>query len=307
MKTPPLADIQRRFFGLVRRRLDVDYRLAPLPVEGEVSAQSLHDLVKPNERLTAEERLELYARQYWFRLIDSFREDFPGVAALLGPDLFHALTLDYLDAHPSRAYTLRRLGQFFPGFLADPATRIPEPLRGVASDMARLEWAKMEVFDAAEVPALTPEDALGADILVTPIGLQPHIRLLELAHPVDAWLVNLHREEWRAEASNAVGADGPRAASGPAAKLSPPRRRVTRVAVHHQGETAFFKRMPLEAFRLLAAFREGRTLGEALDMLMAASVHPPAWWQARIGTWFAEWAALRWLTPGAAAASKTDL
>ena len=40
----------------------------------------LIELVKPNDRLTSTERLNIYHRQYWYRILDSFNEDFPGLA-----------------------------------------------------------------------------------------------------------------------------------------------------------------------------------------------------------------------------------
>jgi hypothetical protein len=38
---------------------------------------------QPNDRLTSFERLEIYNRQYWFRLLESLHEDFPGLRAVL--------------------------------------------------------------------------------------------------------------------------------------------------------------------------------------------------------------------------------
>ena len=35
-------------------------------------------LVKPNDRLTPLERLEIYSRSYWFRVLDCLYDDFPG-------------------------------------------------------------------------------------------------------------------------------------------------------------------------------------------------------------------------------------
>ena len=40
--------------------------------------------VKPNDRLTSAERLEIYNRSYWYRILDSLREDFPGLRAVVG-------------------------------------------------------------------------------------------------------------------------------------------------------------------------------------------------------------------------------
>ncbi len=67
-----LLEFQRRIAGAVMS-----------PLEASVSAEG-RQFVKPNDRLTATERLDIYHRQYWYRILDSFDEDFPGLCAVLG-------------------------------------------------------------------------------------------------------------------------------------------------------------------------------------------------------------------------------
>ena len=43
-------------------------------------------------RLTSFERLQIYARCYWFRLIEGVQQDCPALRALLGEKKFAALT-----------------------------------------------------------------------------------------------------------------------------------------------------------------------------------------------------------------------
>jgi hypothetical protein len=42
----------------------------------------MHDVaaefIKPNDRLSSFERLEIYNRQYWFRVLDCLYDDYPG-------------------------------------------------------------------------------------------------------------------------------------------------------------------------------------------------------------------------------------
>src|SRR5260370_32290524 len=49
----------------------------------------------PSATLSSVERLEIYNRQYWFRLYDSFEEDFPGLKAVLGQKRFERLMRAY--------------------------------------------------------------------------------------------------------------------------------------------------------------------------------------------------------------------
>ena len=54
------------------------------------------ELIKPNDRLTSFERLEIYNRQYWFRILSGFAEDFPGLRAVSGQPLrSHGESLSY--------------------------------------------------------------------------------------------------------------------------------------------------------------------------------------------------------------------
>ena len=161
------------------------------------------EFITPNSRLTSLERLEIYNRSYWYRVLDSLYDDFPGLRAVLGQQAFHRLSRTYLAECPSRSFTLRNLGERLAGWLQ----RNPQYAgrrHALALDMVRLEWAHIEAFDGAAEKALGPEDLieLGPDLRA---GLQPYIRLLEFEYPVDKLLIQVNRaSEEHEEASNAV-------------------------------------------------------------------------------------------------------
>src|SRR5437868_3683277 len=112
-----LAETQRLFASVVMRRLTPNYRTQKKLPDNRPTAALAESIIKPNDRLSSLERLEIYNRQYWFRLIDCFDEDFPTLAAALGPKKFRHLTLAYLESCPSRSFSLRNLGQFLIPFL----------------------------------------------------------------------------------------------------------------------------------------------------------------------------------------------
>jgi hypothetical protein len=186
MRTPSLSELQRDFFSALRLPLRGSSRRATeLP-----ACTAPHDpaflatadrLIRPSPTLQPAECLELYHRQYWFRLLDSLAEDFPGLARLLGRDMFWAVLEDFLLEQPSTSHTLRDLGRGLPDFLA---RRIGAPdLRGRAVAVARLEWALLQAFVAPDRPVATP-----AQLARGVIALQPHVRLLELAFDASGWL-----------------------------------------------------------------------------------------------------------------------
>ena len=81
-------------------------RMARRDPQGRSNAKEAKEFIKPNSRLTSFERLEIYNRQYWFRILDSFGEDFPGLRAVVGRKRFDQIARGYLTEHPSTSFTL---------------------------------------------------------------------------------------------------------------------------------------------------------------------------------------------------------
>jgi Putative DNA-binding domain len=139
---PTLRDVQARLFGLVTRR-------------GQVGGQGL---VRSDDRLDAAGRVQLYANMYFLRLRDILRADYPKLAAVLGDDSFDGLVADYLDAFPSRHPSVRHAGGALPGFV--DAHALGRRRRWLA-ELARLEWARVEVHDRVDEELLAWSDVRG--------------------------------------------------------------------------------------------------------------------------------------------------
>jgi hypothetical protein len=281
--SPPedLAQFQRTLATAIMRPLTADDRMQP-------AGESAAALVKPNDRLTAFERLEIYNRQYWFRLLDSLYEDYPGLRAVLGDARFMRLAVAYLERHPSRSPLLRNLGDRLEHFLAaEPEWAHPHEI--VALDMARLEWAQVVAFDGARKPAASLTKLAGLPPERIFLRLQPFASLLALKHPVDEIVLRLLKQDskLRSGASNAVEAvERPRRRS--IASRIP--RRATWLLVHQQENSVYFKRLTRAQFSVLRALQEGESLADAcgkIDVRHAGNV----------GAWFQNWAALGLLVP----------
>ncbi len=117
------------------------------------AAPALLEVIAPSATLDAPARLGVYADAYVLRLHEVLGEDFPRVAALLGPDRFAALVRAYLRGHPSSCPSVRHLGRALEAFLAGWPDGAPW-----LADLAALEWARVEVFDAADAAALRAAD-----------------------------------------------------------------------------------------------------------------------------------------------------
>src|SRR3954471_6965810 len=110
--------------------------------------------VSGNDRLSPVEQLEIYREQFWLRHTDSLVEDFPGLGGILGQADWEKLAEQYLREVPPDSYTLRDLGARLPE-LIERASWLPH--QALCLDMARLELAYVDVFDAKDVAPVLPE------------------------------------------------------------------------------------------------------------------------------------------------------
>lgn len=289
-----LKELQRRMASAVMTPLTrADGMQAKLP-DGRSMRAEAKQFIKPNDRLSSFDRLEIYNQQYWFRVLAAFAEDFHGLRAIVGARRFEQLSLAYLTQCPSRSYTLRNLGsRLFLWLRAHPEWI--QPQERLALDMVRLEWAHVEAFDAAEEPLLGPEDLLE----VTPathFGIQPYIRLLELAYPVDDLLLAIKDDpDQQSDAASNAGAYR-RKQHPEVRKLERLNRERIYLAVHRKQYSVAFRRLSPEAFRMLRALGKGNSLGEALDIAMRGSRLRDGEITERVQEWFTEWSQSGWFS-----------
>ncbi len=277
------------------RPLAADDTLAPTWRDGRKITDVAAEFIKPNERLTAVERLEIYARGYWFRIRDCVYDDAPGLRALLGERKFAALVEAYLTKYPSRSFTLRNLCSRLPQFIAEEP-RWTAPHTRLAHSIARFEWAQTHAFDAAARPPLTADDIADAPPTRLRMALQPHITLLALDWPVDDYVIAVKRREaQRAEASNTVA--GERVASR-VKRVRRPRREPTYIVVHRYKHRLYYKRTTAAGFAILDAIARGKTLARAIAAA-GQGVTPE-----ELRDWFSTWMELGWFRLPAGSGSK---
>jgi len=133
-----LLEFQRRMVADVLRPLTPDDTMQTLLSNGTSMELHAASYVKPNPRLSAFERLEIYNRQYWFRVLSAIAEDFPALESVLGTVRFDKLVRDYIAANPSQCFTLRNLGSSLPQWLAANPSYAGNRAQ-MAVDVARIE------------------------------------------------------------------------------------------------------------------------------------------------------------------------
>src|SRR5271154_1835008 len=128
-------ELQKLMATAVMRPLTRGDKMQVKWIDGQRTEVVIKKFIKPNDRLTSFERLEIYNRQYWFRVRQCFYEDYPGLRAILGEKKFGQLANAYLAKSPSQSYTLRNLGSRLVQFIKAAPRQTFSP-KQLALDMA---------------------------------------------------------------------------------------------------------------------------------------------------------------------------
>jgi hypothetical protein len=286
-----LMQLQRTMARAVMQPLTSSERMQGRAPDGGTMKRYASRFIKPNDRLSSFERLEIYNRQYWFRVLAALGEDFPGLRAVLGQRRFDAMARAYLIANPSRSFTLRNLGSRMESWLrANPKWAGPHP--ELALDIARLEWADIEAFDGKLEPTLRPDDLLSAAGPRMKLTLQPYVRLLSFRYPVDDLLLEVRKEDQDTDfASNTFQEHPKRKRVRAVAKLKPAQ---IFLAVHRIDYSVYFRRLDQEEFSILTALRHAKTLAAAVELAFRRSKIAPDERPLKVQAWFQTWATLGW-------------
>lgn len=233
-----------------------------------------------NDRLLPVEQLEIYRQQFWLRHTSSLVEDFPGLGGILGQREWERLVEGFLQHCPPSGWTLRDLGRDLPQYVAG---REGMRNRELCTDMARLEWAFIELFDARDSTPLDltrlaqfPPGALESGRIV----LHPALKLLKVRYPVAEL-----REKLIARAALATDTSVPIPDEDPA------------YLVLYRGANLrlFHRPVPAEAFALLSAMQAGLSLVASCERTLESLPDCGEQLQANVGKWFQLWSRRGWI------------
>jgi hypothetical protein len=266
---PPLDRLQRWMQAAIVHPGDIETALGSPTVRKEIARADVDAVILPSPTLTSAQRVEVYQGMYLLRMEEALATDYPGLKHFLGDEDFFALVRDYVQIHPSKSYSLNRLGDRFPDFVAvAPDVR----RRDFCADLARLELALALVFDAPETKALDASviESIAPEAWETAV-LRPiaAFRLVALRYPASAYLDTLTDPEHR----------HPEA-----------RRKDTYVACYRRDYGVYRHDLTRAAHDLLADLVRGVTLGAAVAAaLKRGGRHRPK--QDDLFKWFRQWVA----------------
>ena len=244
--------------------------------EFDIGTDDLERVITRSRALTAADRIEIYANAYYARLLECLRGEFAILAKTLGEELFDEFAFGYLQDYPSKNYTLNKLGENFPRYLAEscPADEDPD-WAAFLIDLATLERVYSEVFDGPGVEG-QPLLSAGQLLAIAPdqwpdarLEFAAGFRLVELRSPVHLYISAMRHDE----------------------EATPPVPAETWLAVHRRDYVV--RRVPLSRpqFVLLRALSAGETVGESIGQMVDAGGIEMDELAAELRAWFRDWAA----------------
>lgn len=121
--------------------------------------------------------LRIHANTISHARLVALEEAFPRTRAYLGESEFNRLSRGFVEEGGAQRCSLNDIGAGFAGWLADPR----------AADLARVEWAWLETYHAADARVLTLADLIGLDetgLLDLPVRRHPAVRIVVLTSDV---------------------------------------------------------------------------------------------------------------------------
>ncbi len=276
---PELSVVQQWFYAVVTHPDGIEagaesedaLKLAPM------SRGDLEKMVTRSGKVSARDRLAIYGNAYFARLIECLSELYPVLKQTMGQELFNGFAFDYLQNHPSRTYTLARLGNQFADYLREtrPESETTAPdWADFLIDLSELEWTIADVFDG---PGIERETTLNETMLqnIPPdrwpdvrLRTSPCLRLIQWSFPVNDYYTDARK--------NPENKKFPRAEDA-------------WVAINRRDYIVRRHKLSRTQFRLLTELQHGQPIGEAIESAARTSDLDDDALAAEIQQWFRDW------------------
>lgn len=138
------------------------------------------------------ERFNIYRNNVHVSLIEAMESKFPAVRTLVGDEFFRGLARTFIRQAPPRSALITHYGDGFAAYLStfEHVQDVP-----YLPDVARLEWLRIEAYNAADAIPLGIDELSAIDhdrLGETCFELHPSLRLLRSKFPVmSIWQANI--------------------------------------------------------------------------------------------------------------------
>jgi len=190
-KSPNLAEVQRWMRWVITEPRGIHEALAhPWTLDASLAKRYKEpkrqfEIIEEAAPLSKQDRLNVYANAYFYRLLESLGVDYATVRRVVGDENFHDLIAHFLMRYPSNSPNIGDVGETFPAFINGHPLSAQFPF---LHELAVLERAIMECLFTHHLPALDVssfQTKSEEDWAIARFVLDPTVRLMSAQWPVD--------------------------------------------------------------------------------------------------------------------------
>ncbi len=249
-------------------------------VTGRTPLTDARDLVERGELEGVDEigRLHVYEYAYIVRIASVLVADYPKLAQLVGEPELRSWTAGYLRAYPPSSFTLREVGAHLARWILESANerdahRTTHDDPRLLADLARLERARIEVFDGPDATALARDDlaTMGPeDFPSLPLRLIPASRVVTLETTADdVW--DAIENDGQNDGQNGGQNDGQNGGQNDGLSSDETHAEHRVVLVWRRDLKVFHRTLDADEARIVPAMIAGTTFGAACELLDEAT------------------------------------
>ncbi len=274
---PPELTSALGWFGkAISRPLVGEMQSQSQGIERPLLADEAELWLRGNELIGPMDRLQVYNRQYWFRLITVMQADYACTIHVMGLRNYNPWVIRYLETYPPDSPFLNHLDHAFVRFMQ--AAYDGEDRELVLEAMA-YDRAFAKAFEGGMGKSLHP-DALCGDVMQIRLALAPHVTPLVLGH------------DWAPYRLKVLDDDSLEM------QLPPPEAKVLNCVVHRHDMTLYEKEIEPAAAAMLLALNEPATLPEIFEKLPELPDADMTQLEQHLTEWFSDFVARGWIVSG---------
>ncbi|MFZ4541307.1 MAG: DUF692 family multinuclear iron-containing protein [Rickettsiales bacterium] len=224
-----------------------------------------NEWIRVKEKFSPADQLAVYVNAYRYRLNDVAAEDYPALKHYLGAKKFETLIRDFVNTVESSHFNVTRYAAQLPEFLAKH--RLHDPF---AYELAILENALVQLFDARETIALEPMHLIGMtpdSLMESMLAPRAALQLFAFSYPVNRYYIAVMDEETQ----------------------SPPVPEPTFLVVFRHEDVMWRMDLAENEYHLLKELFAGMPIGEALESVAQELALPENELVAQLSEWFSRW------------------
>jgi hypothetical protein len=274
-----VKNLQEWFASIIVRPITENEGVDPVSASGSSIKKEAAYFILPSHCLEPHQRIEIYNKQYWWRLISVMQKNFPLTLRLLGYTKFEKISVQYLLKYPPDYWSLTVIGRNFPDWIK-----------------GNYEFNDLElIFYAAETdlyfyfssiashfPSISKEVVAGKNFLNENINLQPYVFLLKSSYDLPVLreiILKSDPEDWKDRQIPKIMQND-----------------LYFVIFRNNKNNISWKKISQEEYLLLRFFKNGANILKACDWIALQESFFQEIMTKKFHIWIQSWTQLGWFT-----------